>query len=182
MGVWQPLLLLCLITLASETSGSVGNFDVGIVGKDKVRRLFEGEEDDDAGSVALDWEAHHRQIVIHWTPGNETDWVQVLKDKGHSHAMHCKLPPEKDAVPRTSPLVVTAHELVPTGKRRIAWFFVLGFNPTPAYEEMVKRYHTRIPLALASLLMFFIYFNFLKLLKICDDIFSLSLFYISVWC
>jgi hypothetical protein len=94
--------------------------------------------DDEAAVLLLDWEAHHRQIQATWDPdgGSQTqDWVKILAAKGHPHSAKCKLPPPSQGVPHKSPLVVL-RERRPA--KRIAWFFALQKNPSPAYEEMVK--------------------------------------------
>lgn len=97
-------------------------------------------QDDEAEALALDWDAKHRRITIEWEPHvNETDWVGLLARLNHPPSRHCRLPPTSDNVPNESPIVLTAHEILPNvAQKRVAWFFVLGFNPTKAYEEMVK--------------------------------------------
>jgi len=93
--------------------------------------------DDAAVELLLNWEAHHRQIEIHWTSDstNNTDWVSVLASKGHPHSQKCHLPPASDHVSNKSPLVVLREQ---RPAKRIAWFFALQRNPSPAYLEMVK--------------------------------------------
>jgi len=93
--------------------------------------------DDAAVELLLNWEAHHRQIEIHWTPDstNNTDWVSLLASKGHLHSQKCHLPPSTDHVSNKSPLVVLREH---RPAKRIAWFFALQRNPSPAYLEMVK--------------------------------------------
>ena len=93
--------------------------------------------DDAAVELLLNWEAHHRQIEIHWTPDstNNTDWVSLLASKGHLHSQKCHLPPSTDHVSNKSPLVVLGEH---RPAKRIAWFFALQRNPSPAYLEMVK--------------------------------------------
>jgi hypothetical protein len=92
--------------------------------------------DDAAASLVVNWDSHHRQVEVEWEPShNATDWVKLLASKGHPPSAKCKLPPNSQAVPASSPLVVLRE---PRPAVRIAWFFVLGFNPTPAYEEMLK--------------------------------------------
>jgi len=92
--------------------------------------------DDEAASLVVDWDAHHRQVEVAWEPSsNRTDWVALLASKGHPPSLKCKLPPASQAMPSTSPLVVLRS---PRPSLRIAWFFVLGFAPTKAYEEMLK--------------------------------------------
>jgi hypothetical protein len=92
--------------------------------------------DDTAAGLVVNWDARHREVHITWEPsGNSTDWVALLASKGHPPSAKCKLPPPSQGVPLESPLVVLRE---PRPALRIAWFFVLGFQPSPSYEEMLK--------------------------------------------